>query len=153
MGCMNKLIKRLSRHFEIFNETRRIRRCYESHIARIRNRRAGTKIKVLFIVSEIAKWKEQSLYEAMARSEDFDPMVAISAYNGQSEGQVPNDRLEDVLLAANGIRCRNTLKSPHYPAEPNPPLSGTAELPKSFVRSTPTLKPVFLPEQENLIVF
>ena len=100
MGCMNKLIKKLSRHFEIFNETRRIRRCYESHIARIRNRRAGTKIKVLFIVSEIAKWKEQSLYEAMARSEDFDPVVAISAYNGQSEGQVPNDRLEDVLLAA-----------------------------------------------------
>ena len=63
MGCMNKLIKKLSRHFEIFNETRRIRRCYESHIVRIRNRRAGTKIKVLFIVSEIAKWKEQSLYK------------------------------------------------------------------------------------------
>jgi hypothetical protein len=47
MGCMNKLIKKLSRHFEIFNETRRIRRCYELHIVRIRNRRAGTKIKVL----------------------------------------------------------------------------------------------------------
>jgi hypothetical protein len=97
---MKKLIKKLSRNLEILKEAQRIRRCYKSHIARIRNRRAGTKIKVLFIVSEIAKWKEQSLYEAMARSEDFDPVVAISAYNGQSEGQVPNDMLEDVLLAA-----------------------------------------------------
>ena len=97
---MKKLFKKLSRHLEILKEARRIRRCYKSHVDRIRNRRAGAKIKVLFIVSEIAKWKEQSLYEAMSRSEDFDPVVAISAYNGQSEGQVSNGKLEDVLAAA-----------------------------------------------------
>lgn len=97
---MKKLFKKLSRHLEILKEARRIRRCYKSHVDRIRNRRAGAKIKVLFIVSEIAKWKEQSLYEAMSRSEDFDPAVAISAYNGQSEGQVSNGKLEDVLAAA-----------------------------------------------------
>jgi hypothetical protein len=97
---MVKTFKKLTRHFNILKKVNKINRYYELHINRIRNRRTGTKIKVLFLVSEIAKWKEQSLYEAMARSEDFDPVVAISAYNGQSEGQVPNDRLEDVLLAA-----------------------------------------------------
>ena len=42
------------------------------------------KIRVLFIVSEIAKWKEQSLYEMMDNSEDFYPIVGISAWNKQS---------------------------------------------------------------------
>ena len=42
------------------------------------------KIRVLFIVSEIAKWKEQSLYEKMEESGDFYPIVGISAWNKQS---------------------------------------------------------------------
>lgn len=42
------------------------------------------KIRVLFIVSEIAKWKEQSLYEAMEKSGDFYPIVGLSAWNKQS---------------------------------------------------------------------
>ena len=41
------------------------------------------KIRVLFIVSEIAKWKEQSLYEEMEKSGDFYPIVGISAWNKQ----------------------------------------------------------------------
>ena len=44
----------------------------------------GEKIRVLFIVSEIAKWKEQSLYEAMEQSGEFYPIVGISAWNKQS---------------------------------------------------------------------
>ena len=44
----------------------------------------GEKIRVLFIVSEIAKWKEQSLYEAMEESGEFYPIVGISAWNKQS---------------------------------------------------------------------
>ena len=43
------------------------------------------KIRVLFIVSEIAKWKEQSLYEAMEASGEFFPIVGISAWNKQSK--------------------------------------------------------------------
>lgn len=42
------------------------------------------KIRVLFIVSEIAKWKEQSLYEAMEKTGEFYPIVGISAWNKQS---------------------------------------------------------------------
>lgn len=43
------------------------------------------KIRVLFIVSEIAKWKEQFLYEAMERSGEFYPIVGLSSWNVQHE--------------------------------------------------------------------
>ena len=42
------------------------------------------KIRVLFIVSEIAKWKEQSLYESMESSGEFYPIVGLSAWNRQA---------------------------------------------------------------------
>ena len=42
------------------------------------------KIRVLFIVSEIAKWKEQSLYEGMESSGQFYPVVGLSAWNRQN---------------------------------------------------------------------
>lgn len=59
-----------------------------------RQKPRGEKIRVLFIVSEIAKWKEQSLYEAMERSGEFYPIVGISAWNKQSGLDV--DELESV---------------------------------------------------------
>ena len=49
-----------------------------------RRKPKSEKIRVLFIVSEIAKWKEQSLYEAMEQSGEFYPIVGISAWNKQS---------------------------------------------------------------------
>ena len=42
------------------------------------------KIRVLFIVSEIAKWKEQTLYETLEASDSFYPIVGLSAWNKQS---------------------------------------------------------------------
>lgn len=59
-----------------------------------RQKPRGEKIRVLFIVSEIAKWKEQSLYEAMEQSGEFYPIVGISAWNKQSGLNV--DELEAV---------------------------------------------------------
>ena len=68
---------------------------YARHVRRIRRKvAAGGKIRVLFIVSEIAKWKEQKLYEAMDRSPLFEPVVGLSAWNMQSEAMCPNDELE-----------------------------------------------------------
>ena len=40
----------------------------------------GESLKVLFLVSEAAKWKMQSLYDTMLESRFFSPMVAISCY-------------------------------------------------------------------------
>ena len=58
------------------------------------------KIRVLFIVSEIAKWKEQTLYEAMERSGDFYPIVGISAWNNQSAKHLTAHEYEQVQMRA-----------------------------------------------------
>ena len=74
---------------------------YVAQVKRIRQKAVrGEKIRVLFIVSEIAKWKEQKLYEAMARSKEFEPVVGISAWNAQSESLCPNDELLKVHARA-----------------------------------------------------
>ena len=38
----------------------------------------GEKLRVLFVVTESSKWKTQSLYNAMAKSSCFEPIVCIS---------------------------------------------------------------------------
>lgn len=58
------------------------------------------KIRILFIVSEIAKWKEQSLYEAMEKSGVFYPVVGISAWNNQSERKISTKTYSDVQVRA-----------------------------------------------------
>jgi len=76
---------------------RRILSCkmrYAKQVCRIRRKaKNGEKIRVLFIVSEVAKWKEQKLYEAMARSAEFEPIVGISAWNSQCEELCSNEEL------------------------------------------------------------
>lgn len=57
---------------------------YAQLLKKAQNKPRREKIRVLFIVSEIAKWKEQSVYEAMDRSGDFEPIVGLSAWNRQS---------------------------------------------------------------------
>ena len=61
------------------------RRNYMRDLQRIRQKPADQKIKVLFIVSEPAKWKCQSLYETLKRSDKFEPLVGLSAWNIQSD--------------------------------------------------------------------
>lgn len=49
------------------------------NILRIRSKvRKGEKIKVLFIVNDISKWKCQSLYEALEKDSHFEPMLGIT---------------------------------------------------------------------------
>ena len=75
----------------------------------------GVKIRVLFIVSEIAKWKEQTLYELMERSDDFYPIVGISAWNNQSAKHLTAYEYEQVQKRAEeffekmGDRCVRTV--------------------------------------------
>ena len=57
---------------------------YKRQLERIRNKPKSEKIRVLFIVSEIAKWKEQKVYEQMESSGIFEPIVGLSAWNKQS---------------------------------------------------------------------
>lgn len=56
---------------------------YKKQLERIRAKPRDKKIRVLFIVSEIAKWKEQKVYEQMDKSGVFEPYVGLSAWNTQ----------------------------------------------------------------------
>ena len=92
----------------------------------------GEKIRVLFIVSEIAKWKEQSLYEAMEQSGEFYPIVGISAWNKQSGLSVEEleavhrraeaffDRMGDRCVRT--VTCDNGEKTYHDLSEFNPDI-------------------------------
>lgn len=55
------------------------RRRYRKTLARLRMKvAAGKKLRVVFLSMDTAKWKCQSLYDAMARSPHFDPVVALT---------------------------------------------------------------------------
>ena len=38
------------------------------------------KIRILFLISDASKWKMQTVFDAMAKSERFDPLVAVSQF-------------------------------------------------------------------------
>lgn len=86
---------------------------YRKMIAQARRKPQNEKIRVLFIVSEIAKWKEQSLYAAMETSGEFYPIVGLSAWNKQL-GLSPEE-LDEVHRKAKaffeglGDRCVRTV--------------------------------------------
>lgn len=73
-------------------------------LKRIRHRQKGQKIIVLFYVYDAAKWKCQSVYDLMAKSEDFEPIVAIgqSPYNDVSKSLETSEKalrmLEDYFI-------------------------------------------------------
>lgn len=55
-----------------------MRRNYAKIVERIRHYPKDRKICVLFWVYETAKWKAQSLYDAMKASSDFEPIMVLS---------------------------------------------------------------------------
>lgn len=62
---------------------------------RIRHRKKGEKIRVLFLVSEVAKWKCQTVFEAMKRSDVFEPLIGLTALSEQA--LYSDDEMEKTL--------------------------------------------------------
>ena len=44
----------------------------------VKDMRKKDKIKVLFVVSQLAKWKTENLYQAMKMHPRFDPMIGVA---------------------------------------------------------------------------
>ena len=65
---------------------------------RLRRKARHSKLKVMFIVSEPAKWKCQSLYEKLNQSDAFEAVVGLSAWNCQSD--LSDDELDEHLKKA-----------------------------------------------------
>ena len=51
---------------------------YAKKLNELRGRAGSEKIRVLFIVGNLAKWKSQSLYDAMRVSKVYEPVVALT---------------------------------------------------------------------------
>ena len=54
------------------------KRRYRTIIKRIRDKKLGGKIRVVFMSDNVSKWKCQSLYDKMDESSVFDPLILIS---------------------------------------------------------------------------
>ena len=64
-----------------YNLVIRNRLQYHRIINRIRNYPRDRKIKVIFLVDSISKWKLQSLYDCMSKSDRYDPVIALTICN------------------------------------------------------------------------
>ena len=58
--------------------TLKIRFRYGYNLFRIRKECAGRRIRVAFLVNEIAKWKAQSLYDLMNASNHYEPFIVLT---------------------------------------------------------------------------
>ena len=59
-------------------KTLSLRAAYAKDLQDIRKQIRGRKVKVLFPVNEIAKWKSQSVYDLMVQSTKFEPVIALT---------------------------------------------------------------------------
>lgn len=74
-GRLSSICKRLLLEYRIL----RLIRSYPKALDQIRKKVAcGGKVKVLFIVTELAKWKAQSVFDVLRTSDLFEPYIGIS---------------------------------------------------------------------------
>lgn len=59
----------------------KIKRRYAAVLKQLRKQTRNRKIKVAFLVNEIAKWKYQSLYDLLAKSAEFEPVILLTTIN------------------------------------------------------------------------
>ena len=79
--------------------------------------RTKSKIRVLFLVSEISKWKAQSLYDLMDKSERFEPVIAITILTGAHLGDdKTRNNAEEIYnyFAQKGMRVEYAYKNHEY---------------------------------------
>lgn len=78
MGGIYRIIRAAFFRIEAVAKILALRAAYAHVLCRIRARKPGTKIRVLFLVSEVSKWKAQSLYDLMVKAENYDPLIGIT---------------------------------------------------------------------------
>lgn len=71
------MIKKLARNIFLFLRSVVLKKRYSHVLSLLRSEYGKRKIRVGFLVSEVSKWKGQSLYNLMDNSDDFEPIVLI----------------------------------------------------------------------------
>lgn len=109
LGGWYGLAVRLKAYILLRRDRYRIRRNYENIVKRIRQYPKERKIRVLFWVYETAKWKSQSLYDAMKASKDFEPIMVLSVTKDDFEffGKGIRKKLQadERYYTSHGCRC------------------------------------------------
>ena len=93
---LNQSIKTWIRRTNLLIRVLACRFRYQRILSRIRKRPPSQKIRVLFLNSEPAKWKCQSVYEKMAKTDMFEPLIGITALG--NVGLWTDDDLERSFL-------------------------------------------------------
>lgn len=84
---------------------------YALVLRRLRKQYGKRKIKVGFLVSELSKWKGQTVYELMSKTHDFEPVMLI--YPSPLDIQYDNARIDEILkekenyFRRSGMHVRN----------------------------------------------
>lgn len=62
-----------------------VQKRYKKILSRLKNKKG--KIRVLFLISENSKWKAQALYDLMAQSNKFEPIIALTLMTEVHKGE------------------------------------------------------------------
>ena len=73
-----KILSSLFFRLTLTGKTLTIRFRYDYNLLRIRKNCPGRKIRVAFLVNELAKWKAQSLYDLMDASDRYEPFIVMT---------------------------------------------------------------------------
>lgn len=85
-------LRNLCKEIDSRKETKIIQKRYIKIMQKLRKKKVK---KVLFLINENSKWKAQSLYDLMASSDDFEPVIAITAADVQKN--LPNDKKKQII--------------------------------------------------------
>lgn len=109
LGRFYNLASRVRKYIRLRRERRAMRRNYSKIVKRIRKYPRDRKIRVLFWVYETAKWKAQSLYDAMKASDDFEPIMVLSVTRDDFDfyGKGIREKLlaDERYYVSHGCRC------------------------------------------------
>lgn len=86
-----------------------VRYRYRKQLVCVQDKFGGKKIRVLFPISNLAKWKMQSLYEAMRCSAHYEPLMALTIMDVENDLPIEGkrERLQQmrVHFVGNGMGC------------------------------------------------
>lgn len=93
----HKVITILGIKFKINREKQKmakIRQNYAKTLSRLQKKAKTRKLNVVFLVNEISKWKYQSLYELLDKSDKFSPMILLVPVNNLGVSSIEKQQME-----------------------------------------------------------
>jgi hypothetical protein len=70
----------------IIEDEKEIPKIFKRYKKIIKKLQKKKRIRVIFLISENSKWKAQSLFDLMAKSEKFEPIIALTVLNSVHKG-------------------------------------------------------------------